>query len=611
MTTLLDRLTGQKVLFEKITGSIEPGRYLRLEDEMEKILCGDGGGVIKIDGFSVVCLDRLETNDEIKFHLVRQAIRQIVEMTKSKKTKAESPLMPARLLNDESQLNELEEYLDSIMKKGHLHEISRCPRMDMRYEEKVQDVSRAKRLAPSSHRHLAAHSECWQNRSFTGIQPKRILSRVSEDEYNLYENRVFCRLLDRLSRFLSKRLFELEQLMQTLHHALDLGESTTLNFRLRTKLFSVWGETFSEDETLAAAEQLEETKITLEGLLKKVKHLMHSGIYQEIPKNAQVPARLIPSNILTHDPHYRYLFPLWNKLSEISGDVDLTAEEKCEQQIQFQHDYTAYCGLVVRRALQQLGFIKEVMNDTDTSIYVKRDYKLEVRQKEENWFIHDKVLSKTIKLCPIATWHFENLQTCQTNNTISIPCVLHLDSSPAHPACFLDTLQQGPMQLSPMDFYVEEQMVTLLNIWIFRNIVRGYGQGIPRIPKKVMALVEPIKEIQTAHHSSEIQVLGPVSNEDRKSVIKSLQQENAMQACEQFLLQIKLVDALSYCPLCQSKANFISWENKTFKGECLNKSCQLVWTLFNQEEQRTLCFKTDKEEDSFQHSGRWVQSISL
>lgn len=611
MTTLLDRLTGQKVLLNQLTGPIESGRYLRLDDVPEKLVCGHGAGVIKINDISVACIDHLETYDEVKFQLVIQAIKQIAKLTATENSKMCSPLMPAKLLNNEGQLNELEKYLDSIMKKGHLHEISRNPRMDMRYEEIVQDVSRAKRLASSSHRHLAAHSECWQNRSFTGIQPKRILSRVSEDEYNLYENRVFCRLLDRLACFLSKRIFELEQLMRTLNDALEIEESTSLNYRLRKTLFSVWGETFSADETSAATEQLERTKITLEGLLKKVKHLMHSGIYQEIPKNAQVPARLRPTNILTHDTHYRYLFPLWKTLSEISGDVDLTAEEKCQQQIQLQHDYTAYCGLVVHRALEQLGFFKETKLDSDTSIYITRDFRLEVSQKEGNWLIHDKTLNQTIKLCPIATWHFDNLQTRQTKNSITLPCVLHLDSSPEHPACLLNTLQQGPLQLSPMDFYVEEQMVTLLNAWIFRNIVRCYGQGIPRIPKKVMAFVEPIKEIQTAHHSSEIQVLEPVSNEDRKSVIKALQQENAIQACEQFQLQIKMLDALSYCPLCQSKANFISWEKKTFKGECLNSSCQLVWTLHNQEEQRTLCFKTDKEEDSFQNSGRWVQSISL
>lgn len=611
MTTLLDRLTDQKVLLKQLTVPIESGRYLRLDDAPEMLVCGHGVGMIKINDVSVRCSDYLESHDEVKFQLVTQAIRQIVKIAAAENSKTGSPLMPAKLLHDEGQLNELEEYLDSVMKKGHLHEISRSPRMDMRYEERVQDVSRAKRLAPSSDRHLAAHSECWQNRSFTGIQPKRILSLVSEDEYNLYENRVFCRLLDRLVRFLSNRLFELKQLMQTLDDVLDLGESTTLNFRLRNTLFSVWGETFSEDETLAAAQQLESTKITLERLLKKIKHLMHSGIYQEIPKNAQVPVRLRPTNILTHDPHYRYLFPLWNTLNEVSGNVNLTAEEKCQQQIQLQHDYTAYCGLVVSRALQQLGFIKKDQSNTDTSIYVKRNYKLDVSQKEGNWLIHDEILNQTIKLCPIATWHFDSLQTHQTSNTITLPCVLHLDSSPEHPSRFLDALPQGPLQLSPMDFYVEEQMVTLLNAWIFRNIARCYGKGIFKIPQKVKLAVEHIKGIKIEEHTSEIQVLEPVSNKECQSVITALKQENAMQACDQFQLQIKMLDALSHCPLCQSEARFILWEKKTFKGECLGKSCKLVWTLHNQEEDRIFCFKTGHKEDSFHQSGRWMQCISL
>lgn len=611
MTTLHDRLTDQKVLFKKLTGPIEPGRYVFVDERPEYFLCGDGSGTIKIDDYSLVCLDNLEIHDEVKFQLVTQAISQIVEMGADENKKLISPLMPARLLDDEAKLNKLEHLLDSVIRKGHLHEISQHPRMDMQYKEIVQDVSRAKRLAPSSHRHLAAHSECWQSRNFTGIQPKRILSRVSEDEYNLYENRVFSRLLDRLVRFLSTRLFKLEELKQTLDNALDLGESTMLNYRLRKALFFVWGETFSEDETLAAAEQLEETKTMLEGLFKTVKNLMHSGIYQDIPQSARVPARLKQTNILTHDTHYRYLFPLWNTLTEVSGCVDLTAEEKCQQQIKLQHDYTAYCGLVVHRALQQLGFIKEVSYDTDAFIYVKRDYKLDVSQKEGNWFIHDEVLEQTIKLCPIATWHFDSLQTSQTNKIITLPCVLHLDSPTEHPACFLDTLQQGPLQLSPMDFYVEERMVTLLNAWIFRNIARCYGQGIPRIPKKVLALVEHMKGIQTVHDACEIQVLVSLSSEDCKSVIKALKQENAIQAYKQFQLQIQLLDALSHCPLCQSKADFISWEKKTFKGDCLKSDCQLTWTLYYEGEDRMFCFKIDSEDYSFYKSGRWMQKIIL
>jgi hypothetical protein len=73
--------------------------------------------------------------------------------------------------------------------------------MDMRYDEELVDISRAKKIANNAHRHLAIHSETWQQRTLVGIHPKKILARLSEDEIAIYENKVFVSLLDKLRYF--------------------------------------------------------------------------------------------------------------------------------------------------------------------------------------------------------------------------------------------------------------------------------------------------------------------------------------------------------------------------------------------------------------------------
>jgi hypothetical protein len=100
----------------------------------------------------------------------------------------------------------LEQMLCAVLKGGRLHSISTGPRVDLKYEESVTDVSRARRLTNSTYTHLASHSECWQRQTLSGIQPRRVLARFSEDDYATYENRVYARLLDGLDNYLTRRL---------------------------------------------------------------------------------------------------------------------------------------------------------------------------------------------------------------------------------------------------------------------------------------------------------------------------------------------------------------------------------------------------------------------
>ena len=244
MIKLLDRFTNQQLTTNDLHGHIVPGRYMLLEDGLinghsEKvagdILCGDGSEKLTFGDRSFTCEEAISGDEQARVELTRLSITQITDSLDLSSSLLPSPLIPGQLFTEEGELNDLETKLQNVLEKGHLHEISRRPRYDMRYDELVQPVSRAKRLASSSHRHLAAHSECWQRRTLTGIQPKKIMGLVSEDEFNLYENRVFSRLLDQLERFLNKRLKEIEELKNNFYAALELDGAEHLDYRLSEK----------------------------------------------------------------------------------------------------------------------------------------------------------------------------------------------------------------------------------------------------------------------------------------------------------------------------------------------------------------------------------------
>ncbi|MFD2838681.1 hypothetical protein ACFS3C_25435 [Azotobacter vinelandii] len=108
-----------------------------------------------------------------------------------------SPLMPAAIIDAQSHLLPFEERLLDVVQHGHLHQISQRPRLDLRYENEVADVARARRLDKGALVHLASHSECWQRQTLSGVIPKKVLARFSEDDYGIYENLVYARLLDK------------------------------------------------------------------------------------------------------------------------------------------------------------------------------------------------------------------------------------------------------------------------------------------------------------------------------------------------------------------------------------------------------------------------------
>ena len=90
-----------------------------------------------------------------------------------------SPMLPSELAA-QCELEEIEHCLSDVLRGGHLHSISDRPRRDLRYDEFVAPVARARRLATSALSHLASHSDCWQQRTLSGVLPRKVLARFSD-----------------------------------------------------------------------------------------------------------------------------------------------------------------------------------------------------------------------------------------------------------------------------------------------------------------------------------------------------------------------------------------------------------------------------------------------
>ena len=210
----LDRFTGAEL--NELPAELLSGRYRLLNSfllnghsklDAGDLLLDDGSGVIRIDGEERKVAPVEHSNkDQADYALSEEAIIDIAEKIRSGSDPSKvSPILPAEIAG-QSELDELERKLKDVLRGGHLHSISDRPRRDLRYDNLVAPVARVRRLATSALNHLASHSDCWQKRTLSGVQPRKILARFSEDDYAIYENRLYKRLLDRLDRRIAKRL---------------------------------------------------------------------------------------------------------------------------------------------------------------------------------------------------------------------------------------------------------------------------------------------------------------------------------------------------------------------------------------------------------------------
>ena len=63
--------------------------------------------------------------------------------------------------------------------------------------------------------HVASHSELWTDVSPRGIKPGRLLTRTYEDNYGIYENKVFCNVVDDILAYARSSIRFLKELIYT------------------------------------------------------------------------------------------------------------------------------------------------------------------------------------------------------------------------------------------------------------------------------------------------------------------------------------------------------------------------------------------------------------
>lgn len=605
-----DRFSNNK--YTKLPVLVESGRYIW---EGERAECLNGHSdihkeeLLVSDGSERCSLKQTthqflmpDKNRQHAISLFENAVTTIGKQLEQGR-KLISPMLPSVVVDTDSHLLPLEKELRIILEKGHLHQISHRPRVDIRYEEEITDVARAKRLAKGALVHLASHSECWQRQTLNGVVPKKVKARFSEDDFHIYENRVYARLLDKLDAHLNQRIRTVEQLNDTLGEAFKLYDNPNIDFRLSRKICDLWGQTFDEEATLETLTLLEETLTTLRAMLHSIRNLKQSGLYLLINRNSQMGGALHRTNILNHDAHYRHISVLWEMLSQHQLRLKSSSAEQFIHNQELSEFYCRYVGLHFQHALTPYSSNDECKYESKEKLFSWAGREFKLTREGFDWaLVENRGRAEVLR---VKTWlGFHELDYDKTSSLIGFSSIGQELENP------IDT--DSAIPLSPMDLYGVERLGWFIDRAMTQLLVANYGEPILKLPQEVLNLLNgsnsTLRESLnvTGDASPSLCVNEDVPNDFLSELIEMLRVNNSHDQADSLKLRIAEIKELQHCPVCDSNTiRLYSQANNTFRLNCDNCNTSR-YLIVNHLGERELQLKlSDEAEDTFSSLGRW------
>lgn len=238
-------------------------------------------------------------------------------------------------------------------------QICERPKSHLKAVNEVRPIETVKRIGYESIPYLAAHSEDWLARTASGLKPARLFSRVEEDEFQIYENRVVKTLIDLIIGFLRKTEKQLrdqrDQLRGIMNSSVQTG-SFGFDVTFQKAVSELMSSDSKGDEYRSKSlELVEKLQHRAYYLLKRYRTLRQTRLYRYLKKTKHVSNPLNETNILVLDKHYSVIFKLWKTIHHVIAPKAI--EE--ESQVAFDDicdDYQQFCATLCGYAAHVLGF---------------------------------------------------------------------------------------------------------------------------------------------------------------------------------------------------------------------------------------------------------------
>lgn len=274
------------------------------------------------------------------------------------------------------------------------------PKSHLKAVNEVRPIETVKRIGYESIPYLAAHSEDWLARTASGLKPARLFSRVEDDEYQIYENRVVKTLIDLILAFLRKKEKELKDQYEQLHGIMNSSVQTgsfgfDVSFQKAVAELVV-SDGASDEYRSKALELAEKLHTRSKFLLKKYRALRTTRLYRYLKKSKPVQNPLNETNILLMDKDYSVVFMLWKEIHKIIAPKQETEETKIELKYAYD-DYMLFCRVLCGYTAHVLDF-----NIEKDGLYFRAEDNLELSIEEQKGLISITLSDRTRRTLKVA-----------------------------------------------------------------------------------------------------------------------------------------------------------------------------------------------------------------
>lgn len=614
---VLDLHTGEEVT---LPPRMAPGRYRLLAPAILNatvalnagdVLWSDGGTRCDLQDAQSIhwssAFEPISADQSSDWEMVDQDVLTVASLVDESSEVLPAPLMP-NSLTDFADPSEFERTLELVLDGGHLHEISAHPRMSMRYDATVLPVSRTRRLASGALERLASRSEDWHRRTLGGVEPARLLAEVSEDEWAIYENIVFARLIDQAIRLISRHERKLAKRIERHKKALELSQAEDLHRRLCEKLCQLWGQAW-DAKPQEVDDPLQTRLKELRTLSHRLRQLRFGHLYQAIARSARVPVALRNTNVLTHDPHYREMRHLWQMAYQGEFGSQIRPEEKIRQRMAQHTHYDTFVGLLARHALKDCRTLKpsglpDEWRFAGAKLILQRPHPCEW-QLRLDWSGRSNNVVKTLTF--LAAWagqsHWQ--ESIGRLNTLHEHQAVYCH--PIHAEVGVtETGEDGV--LNPLQFYAVERIKHRIESWLYQQAFSLYPLEISSMPTRLQEDLCNKAPQAFVSHNKGLRIMNSAKNLDAIGLARV--QEANVATLEKLSWGIELVDTLATCRVCGETTELkTNPRQSTLWASCV---CGYEWGVRYRGQLREMVFrfKTQTNEDEvadFRRNGAWSQ----
>lgn len=226
---------------------------------------------------------------------------------------------------DAGWIETIESYFPSIDR------ITRKPRSNLKYEDDIVAVEKAKKITSQSIQHLASHSHLIKtiDEKNDMVIPSKVLTIAAEQDYQIYENRFVATLINRLFLFVRNRYLIIKDNVESFQKDHILTESKFDFSDVKVEMSIDLNVTKDLED-----KSINEHNIALlkraENLEKLVESLRGSQFMRLMRKAPQVRPPIMKTNIILKNADFKDAYNLWiflDKYSALAYDVTVTEKD--------------------------------------------------------------------------------------------------------------------------------------------------------------------------------------------------------------------------------------------------------------------------------------------